>query len=230
MFYQQMRTEKGKTITRESLIKQYLDCLIEDDANILYKKDENLGGLYLVKYSVLGESLKQQVFENIILEKYGIKGQRIVKVLQAKQKLDEKAITTFTLMSVTDVRQKLTELLNGGIAQVQEVPRSGDRAPSRTFFFWYIDYNKCYEIILHNYYRTLANIHQVRFEQETSAARLLDKKEKEDALKQLNNNTFIQLLTENETKALNELEFILTQLDTAQLRIVQDIMLFKDYK
>ncbi|CAG8565959.1 5466_t:CDS:10 [Cetraspora pellucida] len=230
VFFQQMKTEKGKTVTRESLIKQYLDCLIEDDANLLCKKDENLGGLYFVKYNALCESLKQQVFENIILEKYGIKGQRIIKVLQAKQKLDEKAVTTFTLMSVMDVRQKLTELLNGGFTQVQEVPRSGDRAPSRTFFFWYVDYNKCYEIILYNYYRTLANIHQVRFEQESSAARLLDKKEKEDALKQLNNNTFIQLLTENETKALNELEFNLTQLDTAQLRIVQDVMLFKDYK
>ncbi|CAG8593213.1 18383_t:CDS:10 [Dentiscutata erythropus] len=230
LFGQQMKTEKGKTVTRESLIKQYLDHLIDDDANILCKRDENMGGMYFVRYNALCESLKQQVFENIILEKFGTKGARILKVLHTKQKLDEKAITAFTLMSVTDVRQKLIELLNAGFAQVQEVPRSGDRAPSRTFFFWYVDYNKCYEIILNNYYRTLANIHQVRFEQESGAARLLDKKEKEDALKQLNSNTFIQLLTENETKALSDLEFILTQLDTAQLRMVQDVMLFKNFK
>ncbi|RIB10664.1 hypothetical protein C2G38_2250612 [Gigaspora rosea] len=172
MFAQQTKTEKGKTVSRESLI---LDCLIEDDANILCKKDENMGGIFFISYNALCESLKQQVFENIILEKHGIKGQRILKILHTKQKLDEKAITAFTLMSVTDVRQKLVELFNDGF----EVPRSGDRAPSRTFFFWYINYNKCYEAILQNYYyRTLANIHQVRFEQESGAARLLDKKRK----------------------------------------------------
>ncbi|CAG8537039.1 6137_t:CDS:10, partial [Scutellospora calospora] len=60
IFAQQMKTERGKTVNRESLIKQYLDCLIEDDANILCKKDENMGGMYFVKYNALCESLKQQ--------------------------------------------------------------------------------------------------------------------------------------------------------------------------
>ncbi|KAF0343230.1 DNA-directed RNA polymerase III subunit RPC3 [Gigaspora margarita] len=96
MFAQQMKTEKGKTVfSHESLIKQYLNFLIEDDANILCKKDENMDGMFFISYNALCESLKQQIFENIILEKYGIKGQRILK------------ITAFTLMSVTNVRQKL---------------------------------------------------------------------------------------------------------------------------
>ncbi|CAG8762709.1 9230_t:CDS:1, partial [Acaulospora morrowiae] len=45
----------------------------------------------------------------------------------------------------------------------------------------------------------------------------------EEALRQLNNNAFIQLLTESEKRSLNDLEHLLNQLDTAQLRIVQDI-------
>lgn len=113
---------------------------------------------------------------------------------------------------------------------MQEVPRSADRAPSRTYYLWYVDYQKCYEIILEKYYLTLANIHQVRFSQETLAATLLEKKENEEALKQLNNNSYIQLLTENERKSLNDLEHLLNQLDTSQLRIIQDIVLFRNFK
>ncbi|CAG8581049.1 1192_t:CDS:10 [Diversispora eburnea] len=219
----QIKTERGKS-TREALVRQYLDYLIEDETKVLHKKDENLGGMYSIKYQELCESLKREIFEDIILEKYGIMGLRIIRVLNSKQKLDEKSITTFTLMSLSDVRQKLTELLNEGFVQIQEVPRSADRAPSRTYYLWYIDYQRCYEIILNKYYLTLANIHQVRFSQETLAATLLEKKENEEALKQLNNNSYIQLLTENEKKSLNDLEHLLNQLDTSQLRIIQDII------
>jgi len=60
--------------------------------------------------------------------------------------------------------------------------------------------------------------------------RLLEKKEKEDALRQLNKSSNIQLLNETERKKLHELEQILTQLDTVQLRIVQNITLFRKYK
>lgn len=114
----QIKTERGKT-TREALVRQYLDYLIEDEAKILHKRDENLGGTYCIKYQELCESLKREIFEDIMLEKYGIMGLRIIRVLNSKQKLDEKSITTFTLMSMSDVRQKLTELLNGGFVQIQ---------------------------------------------------------------------------------------------------------------
>ena len=70
----------------------------------------------------------------------------------------------------------------------------------------------------------------MRFDYESGASRLLEKKEKEDALVQLNKSSNIQLLNEIERKKLHELEQILTQLDTVQLRIVQNVMLFKKYK
>ncbi|CAB5343844.1 unnamed protein product [Rhizophagus irregularis] len=66
-----------------------------------------------------------------------------------------------TLMNPLEARQKLTELMSGGFVQIQEVPRSADRAPSRTFYLWDIDYKKCYDVLLNNYHQTLANIHQI---------------------------------------------------------------------
>ncbi|PKC05068.1 hypothetical protein RhiirA5_361758, partial [Rhizophagus irregularis] len=178
LFNQQMQSAR-RGVTREILIKQYLDYLVEYD-DILRKKDENMGGMYIIRYNEICESLKKEIFEDVIMEKYGFKGVRIVRLLYEKSKLDEKAVKA---------RQKLTELMSGGFVQIQEVPRSADRAPSRTFYLWDIDYKKCYD-------------HQ----------RLLEKKEKEDALRQLNKSSNIQLLNETERKKLHELEQILTQL------------------
>ncbi|CAB4483852.1 unnamed protein product [Rhizophagus irregularis] len=61
--------------------------------------------------------------------------------------------------------------------------------------------------------------------------RLLEKKEKEDALRQLNKSSNIQLLNETERKKLHELEQILTQLDTVQLRTIwsKKLLLFSDF-
>ncbi|PKK75818.1 hypothetical protein RhiirC2_735627 [Rhizophagus irregularis] len=132
-------------------------------------RNENMGGMYIIRYNEICESLKKEIFEDVIMEKYGFKGVRIVRLLYEKSKLDEKAVKA---------RQKLTELMSGGFVQIQEVPRSADRAPSRTFYLWDIDYKKCYDVLLNNYHQTLANIHQVRFDYESGASKTPRKERK----------------------------------------------------
>ncbi|CAB4483851.1 unnamed protein product [Rhizophagus irregularis] len=90
LFNQQMQSAR-RGVTREILIKQYLDYLVEYD-DILRKKDENMGGMYIIRYNEICESLKKEIFEDVIMEKYGFKGVRIVRLLYEKSKLDEKAI------------------------------------------------------------------------------------------------------------------------------------------
>ncbi|CAB4396692.1 unnamed protein product [Rhizophagus irregularis] len=51
-----------------------------------------MGGMYIIRYNEICESLKKEIFEDVIMEKYGFKGVRIVRLLYEKSKLDEKAI------------------------------------------------------------------------------------------------------------------------------------------
>src|SRR5579859_2309293 len=90
---QQMQSPR-KGVTREILIKQYLDYLVENN-EILRKKDENMSGTYTVRYHEIHESLRKEIFEDVIMEKYGFKGLRIVRLLYEKGKLDEKAVNFF---------------------------------------------------------------------------------------------------------------------------------------
>lgn len=91
LFNQQMQSAR-RGVTREILVKQYLDYLVEYD-DILRKKDENMGGMYIIRYNEICESLKKEIFEDVIMEKYGFKGLRIVRLLYEKGKLDEKAVS-----------------------------------------------------------------------------------------------------------------------------------------
>ncbi|CAB4443680.1 unnamed protein product [Rhizophagus irregularis] len=117
-----------------------------------------MGGMYIILYNEICESLKKEIFEDVIMEKYGFKGVRIVRLLYEKGKLDEKAIVNIDESFRSS--PKAYRINERGFC-TNTIPRSADRAPSRTFYLWDIDYKKCYDVLLNNYYQTLANIHQI---------------------------------------------------------------------
>ena len=81
---------KEKTPTIKDLEQSVQDLIASRGHR---KKDENMGGMYVVRYHEICESLKKEIFEDVIMEKYGFKGLRIVRLLYEKGKLDEKAVS-----------------------------------------------------------------------------------------------------------------------------------------
>ncbi|CAJ0646479.1 1915_t:CDS:10, partial [Entrophospora sp. SA101] len=123
---QHMKIDRQKSTNRELVIKQHLDYLVENEINLLKRKGDDdsdddsgnstgigiSGGMYYIQYQKVMETIKQELFEDIISKKYDHTGTRVVRLLHMKDKLEEKAIATFTLMTASDVRRKLTDLLN----------------------------------------------------------------------------------------------------------------------
>ena len=62
--------------------------LSSNEARFLVKVDQKGGGLYKVNYEKAGQSLKLNIIESIIQEKWGLLGCRIWRILQQKKKLD----------------------------------------------------------------------------------------------------------------------------------------------
>ncbi|CAB5367500.1 unnamed protein product [Rhizophagus irregularis] len=112
-----------------------------------------MGGMYIIRYNEICESLKKEIFEDVIMEKYGFKGVRIVRLLYEKSKLDEKAIVNIDESFRSS--PKAYRINERGFCTNTRSPRSADRAPSRTFYLWDIDYKKCYDVLLNNYHQHL---------------------------------------------------------------------------
>lgn len=93
--------------------------LTSNDAHFLDKVDEKGGGLYKVNYELASRTLKLNIIESIIQEKWGLIGCRIWRILQAKNKLDEKQVAKIGMISQKDGRECLYKMMKDGFCFLQ---------------------------------------------------------------------------------------------------------------
>ena len=106
----------------------------------------------------------------------------------------------------------------------QEVPKAADRAPSRTYYLWYAEPERCYQKILTCLYRTLGNIHEQRMYEKEGYARLIERR----AIARLRST--MHLMTPEEKEQLRIFDQSMERLDVAALRIVNLVMILTNYR
>lgn len=117
------------------------------------------------------------------------------------------------LVQVAECRRQLLALHTHGWVELQEIPKSLDRTPSRTLFAWFVDLRLCLARTKLYCYKTLANLHQRARSEDTAESALLLKQQRLDV--QMNP----QLLTESDRQASKQLEAKQEKLGVASLRI-----------
>lgn len=146
------------------------------------------------------------------------------------------------MLAPKDVRPLLVALSADSLISTQEVPKSADRNPARTFYLWYletifklifmlkktsiryVDLQKAFSVILGNVYKTLYNIMaRRRAEREISDVSIvLDKCERSDVSQDES------LLTRLERDLLKEWQTKQTKLGVLEMRVEEIIFLLKD--
>ncbi|KZV69059.1 hypothetical protein PENSPDRAFT_652745 [Peniophora sp. CONT] len=178
-----MPSKKPKT---PDIIQQYLHMLaLHDNATptglsqrfiaLLNKKVQ-------VEFDAIGARLRTRVLEAVTRERHGSAGVRVLRLLLETGKMDEKQIAKTAMMSAKDVRPLLGAMSAESLVSLQEVPRTSDRNPTRTFYLWFVDLPKAYSVLLANLYKSLYNINtRLRTEQEEPLIKaVLAKLDRED--------------------------------------------------
>ncbi|KAG9290214.1 hypothetical protein G9A89_022190 [Geosiphon pyriformis] len=210
--------------THYQVLKHYLDILAENDAKFLRKKDDQMGGIYLVLYQDICDKMKQTKVESILQEKYGRHSVRIFRILLTKGKLDEHNIARFALLSYLETRKLLNDLFLADYIQLQEIPKGTERTPSRTIFLWYVDLDNTYKKVLADLYRSLANLYDRRLYECGKRQKLIEKRDRASII---GNEA---LLSEQEKQAAAVFEKVLERIERAEVRLVELIMLMSDFK
>ncbi|KAF8350880.1 RNA polymerase III subunit RPC82-domain-containing protein [Amanita rubescens] len=152
----------NKKPSAAACVKDYLDWLSSADnpspAGKAAAFTSFLNSRVQVEFSVICKRFRQRVLEAVTLEKHGTPGVRIVRLLLETGKMDEKQISKIVMMAPKDVRPLLMALSTDSLISMQEVPKSADRNPTRTFYLWYVDLRKAYSMLLVDMYKTLYNI------------------------------------------------------------------------
>ena len=95
-----------------------------------------------------------------VTARFGPLAARLVRILLQKGKLDEKTLTTLSLMNQKTMRRLLSELNGDGFIELQEVPKDTQRAPMKTMFFWFFDEERCRKRVLDMTYKTMCRLLQ----------------------------------------------------------------------
>ncbi|KAG5645878.1 hypothetical protein DXG03_005025 [Asterophora parasitica] len=188
----------------------------------------------LVEFEVVGRRLRRRVLESMARERHGVEGVRILRLLLDTGKMDEKQISKAVMMAPKDVRPLLAALAADSLISTQEVPKSADRNPTRTFYLWFavslrlmlmcVDLHKAYSVILGNLYKTLYNVGmRRRAEEEASEVKaVLEKRERSDVSQDES------LLSRLERDIVKEWEGKQKRLTVLEMRVEETVFILKD--
>ncbi|XRM46005.1 RNA polymerase III subunit C82 [Aspergillus tubingensis] len=172
--------EGSEAPSRTYEVDQHLSLLSQPPYNLTSKRV--LSGLitWTVEFRHLARKLRHLELERMIEARYGDVALRVIRVLHAKGKLDEKRLQEISLLPFKDLRQVLASMQSGGFVDLQEVPRDAQRQPSRTIYLWYYDPDRIRSSILEDTYKAMSRCMQrLRFER-NRLKEFLEKTERSD--------------------------------------------------
>eukprot|EP01080_Neovahlkampfia_damariscottae_P000645 gene645-8148_t len=140
----------------ETNLERYLELLCNE--GILQLLSGQNGGSYSVRFDDVCTILKRQHAENIVEQKYGVIGGRIFRLLLIKKQLEEKQITQFAMLPPSEARSLLFRLFQDNLLQLQEVPKTSDHHPTRTFYLWNVHLETVYQKLIEDMFKTVLNL------------------------------------------------------------------------
>lgn len=121
-----------------STLRQHLLLLCEHPHHFLHHlpRTSSIPEKWAVDFPTLSRTLRELALSQTISTRFGPLANRLVNILAARGKLDEKTLTALGLLNQKTMRALLTAMHQAGYLQLQEVPRDTNRLPSRTLYLW----------------------------------------------------------------------------------------------
>lgn len=182
-----------------TLIEHHLQ-LLSASTNVQFLI-EMTPGTYTVPYTSLDKLVKEYNFDTLIKTTLGSNAFRVLKCLKSLKLGDEKSISNAVLLKEKTVRNEIYKLILLNCVEIQEIPRSADRAASKTFYLFRhkegVSYRFLSNSILYSMSQILTNVEAFKEDHQI----LLDKCEREDV-----KGHEEELLLDSELKTLKGLQ------------------------
>jgi DNA-directed RNA polymerase III subunit RPC3 len=154
-------------------VEECLHQLLGDPSFFLERKSHPRG--YLINLRALFAALRLAHVQSLCRARYGPLASRIFRCLLVHKRLEETQLSEYATAPRKDVRRLLYTMLDAHLVSVQEVPRTADRLPQKTFYLWGVDVARVQSHYLDSLYFSWCNL-RTRGELETDHAKpVLDK-------------------------------------------------------
>lgn len=137
------------------LINNYLKILASSSTPFL---SEARPGVYYVPYSKLVPVLRSSIYDYLLASTLGPSAMRIRRCICANSLVSEKVINSTALMKEKDIRSTIAALVKYNVVEIQEVPRTADRAASRAVFLFRSKEKHAYDFMKQNLAWNIGNL------------------------------------------------------------------------
>lgn len=149
---------KERRLDRPTQLRQHLLLLSDSTERFVRHCGPNE---WTVDFEPVMGALREAELDSVIERVSGRQGLRLVRILRAKGKLDEKALPNVALMRKPELQQKMLEMQTNGFVHVQEVPRDVKADVKKSFFLWFCDIDRSLNRLLDTSYTTMVHCIQV---------------------------------------------------------------------
>lgn len=200
----------GYNITK-AVLEQCLALMADDPLQFVGKSGDSGGGSYSVNLHRALRSLATATLESVVEERFGSRCARIFRLLLRKQHLEQKQVEDFAMIPAKEAKEMLYRMLSENFVSLQEIPRTPDHAPSRTFYLYAVNVPSCARMLLQRCYKSVANLMERRQHETRENKRLLEKSQRVEAI------LGSMLATGAERAQLQEVEEMITAPERLQL-------------
>ncbi|NWQ84435.1 RPC3 polymerase, partial [Columbina picui] len=200
----------GYNIVKQ-VLDQYLTLLADDPLEFVGKSGDSGGGMYTVSIFFGVKSGVSQC----IKQSFGSRCARIFRLLLRKKHLEQKQVEDFAMIPAKEAKEMLYKMLSENFVSLQEIPKTPDHAPSRTFYLYTVNVPAAARMLLHRCYKSVANLMERRQFETKENKRLLEKSQRVEAI------LASMQATGAEAAQLQEIEEMITAPERQQLETLK---------
>ncbi|KAG8517575.1 DNA-directed RNA polymerase III subunit RPC3, partial [Galemys pyrenaicus] len=222
----------GYNISKQ-ILDQYL-TLLADDPSLL----ESLVTAVEEYLHKALTSLATATLESVVQERFGSRCARIFRLVLQKKHLEQKQVEDFAMIPAKEAKDMLYKMLSENFISLQEIPKTPDHAPSRTFYLYTVNILSAARMLLHRCYKSIANLIERRQFETKENKRLLEKSQRVEAIiasmqatgaEEAQLQEIEEMITAPERQQLETLKRNVNKLDASEIQVDETIFLLESY-
>ncbi|XP_075048526.1 DNA-directed RNA polymerase III subunit RPC3 [Mixophyes fleayi] len=227
----------GYNISKQ-VLDQYLSLLADDPLEFVGRSGDSGGGMFVINLHKAVASLAVSNLESIVQERFGSRCARIFRLLLRKRHLEQKQVEDFAMIPAKEAKDMLYKMLSVNLVSLQEIPKTPDHAPSRTFYLYAVNPLPTARMLLQRCYQTVANLIERRQYETKENKRLLEKSQRIEAIiasmqatgaEDTQLQEIEEMITAPERQQLESLKRNVNKLDASEIQVDETIFILESY-
>ncbi|CAL1269198.1 unnamed protein product [Larinioides sclopetarius] len=212
--------------------------LCEGTRNFVSKADDRGNGMYVVNTARILQRIVEEIAASVIRDGFGSKCARIFRILLDKKVLEPKQIEELAMLHPKDTKEFIFKLIEENYVLSHELPKGSDFSHGQIFYLLRIDMNQVCRMLLERCYQALFNLITCSEAQYQENKRLLEKKQRIDAIVaslRINGadeeqiEEVQQIISQPEEAVITKVAHVTQKIDSSQIQLAEMISILSTW-